>query len=362
MLFACLNLSYQTFLYLTGNYAFSDINAPQDVYMNSVVIKTDFGELAESLKKLNTEGRKLCIVTDENVADLYYGTVKKLLLPLTDQITRYEFKPGEKSKNLNTVTDIISFLSWKDFTREDYILSLGGGTVSDIAGLTASLYLRGIGLVNIPTTLLAQVDASIGGKNGVDFAGQKNVIGTFYRPELVYINTSVLDTLPDIERSNGMAELIKTSIISKGSFHSEISECAAYKNRIVSQDFKDEGLRHILNFGHTCGHAIEAYSGFALSHGACVGLGMICSFIISQNRGWIAPADTAALYNALNQAGLPVTCSIDNTGSILELIHKDKKSRDGHTQFVLLRGLGNPVITDDVSDDEIITALEKINE
>ena len=330
--------------------------------MHSLIIRDDFGELAGCLEKLNIEGRKICIVTDENVAELYYSIVKQTLKPLSDQITKYVLKPGEKSKSISSINDIISFLSWKEFTREDFILALGGGTVSDIAGLTASLYMRGVKLVNIPTTLLAQVDASIGGKNGVDFDGQKNLIGSFYLPQMVYISRSVTDTLPDHEKSNGMAELIKTAIISEGKFESDVESCVRFKLEVINQDFKDEGLRHILNFGHTCGHAIEAYSGYKLSHGECVGLGMICAFFISQNRGWIAPAETAGLYNALRKAGLPVAFHIDDRDAVINLIHKDKKSRDGHTQFVLLKGLGNPVITDDVSDEEIITALEKIDE
>ena len=330
--------------------------------MHSLIIRDDFGELAECLEQLNIDGRKICIVTDENVAELYYAVVKQTLKPLSDQITKYVLKPGEKSKSISTITDIISFLAWKEFTREDFILALGGGTVSDIAGLAASLYMRGIKLVNIPTTLLAQADASIGGKNGVDFDGQKNLIGSFYLPKTVYINRSVTDTLPDHEKANGMAEIIKTALISEGKFESDIESCARFKLKVISQDLKDEGLRHVLNFGHTCGHAIEAYSGYKLSHGECVGLGMICAFFISQNRGWIAPAETAALYNALSKAGLPVTFHFKDYDAVLNLIHKDKKSRAGHTQFVLLKGLGNPVITNDVSDEEIITALERIDE
>lgn len=330
--------------------------------MKNIIFKNDFGNLAECLKELNMKDRNICIVSDENVAGLYYSAVKQCISSVSEQVTKFVFKPGEKSKNISTVTDIISFLTWKKFTREDCIIALGGGTVSDIAGLTASLYKRGIHYIVIPTTVLAQVDAAIGGKNGVDFEGQKNLIGTFYLPDLIYINTTVPDTLPDKEKSSGIAELIKTGIISTGCFDPDIKSCAKFKDSIIKQDFRDNKLRHILNFGHTVGHALEAYSEFSLLHGEAVGLGMICAFIISQERGWIEAEDTISLYTALNNAGLPVTFHIEDSDKIIEFVHNDKKTENGYTQFVLLKGLGNPVITADVSDDEIRTALESINE
>ncbi|MDO4938766.1 MAG: 3-dehydroquinate synthase family protein [Lachnospiraceae bacterium] len=327
-----------------------------------IIVKDSFDDLTKALGFINAADKKICIITDDNLAELYLKEVSSACSVLNNSVYSYSIKPGEESKSIDTIINIYDFLIQNQFNRDDLILALGGGVVGDIAGFAASTYKRGLRFIQVPTTLLAQVDSAIGGKNGCDYDTIKNVIGTFYQPSLVYVNKKTTDSLPSDEVSNGRAELIKTGVISGNVFEPGIEECLSFKKMITDEDPYDEHKRNILNFGHTLGHAIEAASAYKYKHGVCVGLGMICAFEISVKRGWLSTENLEELKTVLKRNGLLTKIKNINPDAVLDFCYNDKKIRDGKIRFILLRGLGNPIITDDVSRKEMIAALETINE
>ena len=251
-----------------------------------IVFEQDFAALPSELEQFQIADKKLCIITDSKVNHLYSEEVCEVLKDKCKAVVVFSFPDGEKSKNLDTVKDIYEFLIQHKFDRKDMLFALGGGVVGDITGFAAATYLRGIDFVQIPTTLLAQVDSSVGGKTGVDFDQYKNMVGAFYMPKLVYMNLSVLKTLDDRQYYAGMGEVMKYGLIKNASFYEwildnmyEIHErdmdtledmvvkSCTYKKLVVEKDPTEKGERAILNFGHTIGHAIEKAKNFELLHG-----------------------------------------------------------------------------------------------
>ena len=270
----------------------------------NIVIEQSFDKLAEEFDKLGVTGRKLCIVSDSNVAPLYAKYVEDQLSKTGNKVFTYVFEAGEANKNLDTVEDVYEFLIKNHFDRKDMLVALGGGVVGDLTGFTAATYLRGISFIQVPTSLLAQVDSSIGGKTGVDFRAYKNMVGAFYQPKLVYMNISVLKSLSDRLFNSGFGEIIKHGLIKDAAYYkwlrdnisniknrnSDALEQMIYvscniKREVVEKDPKEKGDRALLNYGHTLGHAIEKLMNFKLYHGECVTLGMIAALRISVNRG-----------------------------------------------------------------------------
>ena len=262
----------------------------------------DFSGLANCLSKINAP-KKMLLVTDTNVFKLYAEDVVRVLKENGYDISTFVFNAGEQSKNLQTISDICRACIEYGLDRKSMILALGGGVVGDMVGFAASIYMRGIDYVQIPTTLLSQSDSSVGGKTGVDFMGAKNILGAFHQPKAVYINVSAVKTLPKREFISGMGEIIKHGIIRDSKFFDFLFENSASVNKlekeillqmaytncltkadVVSKDEFENGLRADLNFGHTFGHAIESAYDFQFSHGECVGLGMICASYISYKR------------------------------------------------------------------------------
>lgn len=244
------------------------------------------------LKKL-PKAKTLALVTDSNVDRLYGDAVVRQLETTGLRIERIVFPAGEKSKTLETYAELVRGLAALELTRTDGIIALGGGVVGDLAGFAAATYLRGIGFVQMPTTLLAMVDSSIGGKTGVDIPEGKNLVGAFHLPKQIIRNTAFLETLPEREMKNGLAEMIKTAILFDrelfdslkalasvsprerlARLHPLIATCAAWKEKIVAEDFREGGQRKLLNLGHTFGHAIESACEFRLGHGEAVAVGM----------------------------------------------------------------------------------------
>ena len=265
----------------------------------NIVIEQSFDKLAEEFDKLGVTGRKLCIVSDSNVAPLYAKYVEDQLSKTGNKIFTYVFEAGEANKNLDTVEDVYEFLIKNHFDRKDMLVALGGGVVGDLTGFTAATYLRGISFIQVPTSLLAQVDSSIGGKTGVDFRAYKNMVGAFYQPKLVYMNISVLKSLSDRLFNSGFGEIIKHGLIKDAAYYewlrdnisniknrnSDALEQMIYvscniKREVVEKDPKEKGDRALLNYGHTLGHAIEKLMDFKLYHGECVKLGMIAALRI----------------------------------------------------------------------------------
>ena len=274
----------------------------------NIVIEQSFDKLAEEFDKLGVTGRKLCIVSDSNVAPLYAKYVEDQLSKTGNKIFTYVFEAGEANKNLDTVEDVYEFLIKNHFDRKDMLVALGGGVVGDLTGFTAATYLRGISFIQVPTSLLAQVDSSIGGKTGVDFRAYKNMVGAFYQPELVYMNISVLKSLSDRLFNSGFGEIIKHGLIKDAAYYEWLRDNISniksrdldaleqmiyvscnIKREVVEKDPKEKGDRALLNYGHTLGHAIEKLMNFKLYHGECVTLGMIAALRISVNRGDVLP-------------------------------------------------------------------------
>ena len=343
-----------------------------------IIIARDFSNLAESVSSLVT-GRKICVVTDSHVACHYLKDVVSVLGQTGNEIYTYTFEAGEENKNLNTVQGIYEHLILNHFDRNDYLVALGGGVVGDTVGYAAATYLRGISFIQIPTTLLAQVDSSIGGKTGVDFNAYKNMVGAFHMPKLVYSNVSTFSSLDTRMYLSGMGEVIKHGIIKDKDFYewiranvsgimnrdSEVLEYLVYMNcmikkAVVELDPKEKGDRALLNFGHTLGHAIEKLMNFKLYHGECVVLGSVCALSISKKRGFISEEE----YNDAIEMFKKFNFNLKVTGltpkDILKTSKSDKKMDSGVIKFILVKKIGDAYIDRTVTDNEILESCKAV--
>lgn len=320
---------------------------------------------------------RYCIIADSTVADLYG---KRLLDELRHNGMDAElltFAAGEASKNLPTYGDLLSELARLGFDRRDGIIALGGGVTGDLAGFVASSYMRGIPFVQIPTTLLSQVDSSVGGKTGVDLAEGKNLVGAFYQPKVVYMDPHVLATLPREEFVGGMAEVIKYGIIYDREFfdylrtHRQailardsdviekiLSTSCRIKAEVVAADEQEANLRRILNFGHTIGHAVEAESRFTIIHGQAVAIGMVAAARIAHACEMLAEADVEKIRNILREYDLAteIPTAMDRD-KIRYYILRDKKIVSGKVAYVLPTDIGKVVVTDAVDEGVINDVL-----
>lgn len=338
-----------------------------------------FNDLEKAVEENGLSGRKLCIITDSNVSKIYTEKIKSALENYFESVFVYTFDAGEKSKNLNTISDFYSFFLENHIDRKTVVAGLGGGVCGDMAGFAAATYLRGIKFIQIPTTLLAQVDSSVGGKVGVDFKNSKNIIGAFYQPDFVYINTETLNTLPEREFNAGMAEVIKYGPIyshdfteyiinnkeaiasrDKDALKHIIKKCCKIKAEVVSKDEKEGGLREILNFGHTIGHAIETKMNFTLLHGECVALGMKAVFNICLKRGTVNEKEYKELISLLEYFNLPLNISGITADEIYSQMFLDKKVKNNQLSFVLLESYGKPFSTTNVDKEEIYGAINAV--
>ncbi len=347
----------------------------------NIEIQENFSLLPEKLKGLGYGQNRACIITETTVADLYLKEVEALLSKVFSCCTSFVFEAGEASKNTETVGKVYGHLIQNSYDRKDVLFALGGGVVGDLTGFTAATYLRGIDFVQIPTTLLAQTDSSIGGKTGVDFWQYKNMVGAFYMPKLVYLNISTLKTLPERQFSSGMAEIIKHGYIKDknytdyirthsgeimgqlyGILEEMISRSCLIKRDVVERDPKEQGERALLNFGHTIGHAIEKLSNFTLFHGECVALGMVGACYISCQKGNITPGQLEELEQVLKSYQLPVT--LENFPHTPEEIFAatklDKKMEAGKIKFILLQEFGAAYITKELEESEILDGIRYI--
>lgn len=281
------------------------------------------------------KAKRVLIVSDDNVAPLHLnGLVEKL--ENSYNCFTHILKNGEEHKNIDAVLGIIAELQKNEFDRDDAIIALGGGIVGDISAFSASIYMRGIDFINIPTTLLSQVDSSVGGKTGVDFGGAKNIIGSFYQPVLVICDTDYLKTLPENIFSDGCAEVIKYAFINdKGlldiiedgiqkNIDEVVYRCVSDKNAVVSDDEFDRGLRGLLNFGHTIGHAVESLSSYKISHGSAVSIGMRIVTEGFEKCGICQKGVFDRIVTVLSNNKLPIKCDY-NAEDIINAVRKDKK-------------------------------------
>lgn len=340
----------------------------------SVYLGSNFLSLTDIIKKNKLDGRKIVIISDKNVAKIYLDEIHDIFADICKNVYDFIIEPGESSKNLSIISKFYEFLISVNADRKTFIVALGGGVVGDFAGFAASTYMRGIGYVQIPTSLLAQVDSSVGGKVGVDFLGYKNMIGAFYKPIFVYINSNTLNTLPEREYSAGMAEVIKYGIILDKDFYKNIvkfkeeiksskkndyiiNKSIKYKSKIVEKDEKESGVRAVLNFGHTIGHAVERLKDFELLHGECVAIGMVSALFICKKRGSITKKQFKKFIELLEFFNLPVKVAGVDAIDVYENLFQDKKSTNGDITFVLIKEIGDYIITKDVVKSDIMNAI-----
>ncbi len=344
-----------------------------------IVFEASFEKLAKELELFETGGKNLCVVTDSNVEKLYGEEILQVIRPCCRKAVLYALPAGEENKNLDNIKKVYEFLIKEGFTRKDMLLALGGGVVGDMTGFIAATYLRGVDFVQIPTTLLAQADSSIGGKTGVDFDGYKNMVGAFKMPKLVYMNVSVLKTLDERQFFSGFAEIMKHGLIKDEAYYlwlldkmyeicdrdtevllEMIQRSCAIKKQVVEKDPLEKGDRALLNFGHTVGHAIEKARNFTLYHGECVTLGMVAAAYISYKRGMLSMEEYYEIRDMFVPFNLPISVEDIVPEEITRLTRSDKKAEAGRIRFVLLKKIGKAVIDTTVTEEEITEAVKEI--
>lgn len=326
--------------------------------------------------------RRALVVTDENVRPLAEACASSLDSAGVSTAHLAVIPPGESSKNLERAIDLYDDLVRLRADRHTAVVAVGGGVVGDLAGFVAATYARGVPLVMVPTSLLAQVDSSVGGKVGVNHPRAKNIIGSFHQPTAVWVDTQVLDTLPDRELRCGLAEVVKYGLILDAGFFDEqerqaerllardpaalrptIARCCRLKAEVVTRDEREEtGLRAVLNFGHTIGHAIEAVAGYggAFQHGEAVAVGMVAESRLAERIGWVGHDVTARIVRLLERLGLPTSASGLDHGALIDAMGRDKKNQKGKTRFVLPHAVGRVELTDRPTDDDVRAVLERL--
>lgn len=312
---------------------------------------------------------KACIISDSNVAPIYMERVKNSLKKSGFSVCEYVFPAGEASKNAQTFVDILNFLAENHLSRKDTLFALGGGVTGDLTGFSAATYMRGIKFVQIPTSLLAAVDSSVGGKTGIDLEAGKNLAGAFYQPRLVVFDPDVLRTLPEEYFSDGMAEVIKYAMIrgrdiekliledTNKNLEEIITRCVEIKRDIVSEDEFESGVRQILNFGHTAGHAIEAEADYKLSHGRCVAIGMYIVTKAWEKRGLCKKGTCETLLKMLDKFSLEKS-SPYSPQTLTERAKSDKKASGDSVNLIAPVSLGECEIVK-ISMNEFMSILEE---
>ena len=348
-----------------------------------IIIGSNLTSNVSKIFKLNSiDFEKCLLIIDKNIPKKFISNIKRSLK--NKKLYVLFFNPSEKNKNLNSVNKILEILLKKNFSRNDCLISLGGGITGDVSGFAASLFKRGLKFVNIPTTLLAQVDSSIGGKTGVNSKYGKNLIGSFYQPSLVVSDTQFLKSLTKREIICGYGEILKHSLIDNKKFFSyldknlkkilnlsspfiekAISESCKIKKKIVEKDEKEMGLRKVLNFGHTFAHAYEAGLGYSnkLNHGEAVILGMKTALSFSLKENILSKKEHNLIINHIQNSGLPFLIkkyfSINDLNKILSFMIKDKKNNSAKINLVLLKKIGKPIFKKQYSKKNLGLFLRK---
>jgi 3-dehydroquinate synthase len=319
------------------------------------------------------------LITDTMVKKFHGQSVLQILKATGKRVLLLTLPVGERAKSLSTVERGYKFLLENKVDRKGLICTLGGGVVGDVSGYIAATYLRGIDYIQLPTTLLAQVDSSIGGKVGVNFGGKKNMVGSFYQPRAIVCDVALLKSLPPAEMRNGMAEVIKHALamdeelfrlldqkrekeFTTAELKDIVTRCGYLKAGIVEVDEREQsGQRAILNFGHTVGHALEAATKLQkLSHGEAVAIGMIAAAKISEQVSMLDRSNINRIGNLLLKFGLPTNCPGVNPEDLLEATRFDKKTSLGQTGWVLLKGIGRGVVNQPVAEDVVKKVLREL--
>ena len=370
------------------NRAINDVIVPLGSRTYTVRVATDvldgFAPFARSRLDASWSGlgcRRALIVTDSNVQALF-APYRHALESIKIASDLAVVPPGEASKSFAMAQSLWDRLVAMKADRHACVVAIGGGVIGDLAGFVAATYARGLPLLMVPTTLLAQVDSSVGGKVGINHPGAKNIIGAFHQPVGVWIDTASLATLPARELRCGLAEVVKYGVILDDAFFAEVEAAAdailasdpailrriiahscRLKADVVAKDEREEtGLRAVLNFGHTVGHAIEAVAGYGggFQHGEAVAVGMVVEARIAERIGWIGADVTARLVALLERFGLPTSAPGLDPDALIDAMGRDKKNRGGRTRFVLPRRLGHVELTDEPTDVDVRSALATI--
>ena len=325
-------------------------------------------------------GRKLALLTDPAIKALYGEIVARSLAGAGFEVTTVLLPEGERAKTLEVAAQTWDRLLEAGLDRGSAVVALGGGAVGDLAGFVAATYMRGVHFVQLPTTLLAQVDASIGGKTAIDHPRAKNLIGAFHQPRLVLADTGALQTVPEREYRSGLAEVIKHGIVLDAAYFDEVERSAAalakrepetlerivagscrLKASVIERDEQEAELRHVLNYGHTIGHAIEAVTGYArFAHGEAVSLGMVAEAGVAERLGLAATETRARQVHLLETMGLPVREVGEAPERVIEAMARDKKGKEGRVPFVLAPEIGRFSIVFDVPKPVILEALAEL--
>jgi shikimate kinase / 3-dehydroquinate synthase len=331
------------------------------------------GQLGSLFRSVLPNAKRVVLLSNVTVQPLYGTVAKAELVAQGIDVLEITIPDGESYKTLSTMEGIITQMLTAKCDRKTVLIALGGGVVGDIGGFVAASYQRGIPFVQVPTTLLAQVDSSVGGKVAVNHALGKNMIGAFYQPKAVIIDTDTLSTLPKREFSAGLAEVIKYGFINDASFvawcehnvvalnarnrdavrHAIMISCQA-KAQIVKEDETEKGVRALLNLGHTFGHAVESGLGYGVwLHGEAVGAGIVAAARLSERKGWLSQADRERVTALVAACGCPTTLPTLGAQRYWELMQNDKKNTDGKMTFILLQSIGEGVITEGVASSEL---------
>lgn len=322
---------------------------------------------------------RYAVISDDYVAKLYGSTLMASLEEAGIQAELVTFPRGEASKNLQVFAELSSRLAQMGIDRKGGLIALGGGVTGDLTGFLAASYMRGIPFVQVPTTLLSQVDSSVGGKTGVDIPEGKNLVGAFYQPKAVYIDTAVLTTLPLEEFLGGMAEVIKYGVIRDFEFYcflernldgilelkppliqEMVHTCCRIKAEVVAEDERESDLRRILNFGHTIGHAVEAASDFSIIHGHAVAIGMVAALRLAVASGLCKRKEAGRVATLIHAYGLPTEIPEDmDRQRIKSYIKTDKKSVGGSVFYVLPTTIGQVIITNEITEEQVDTILQR---
>jgi 3-dehydroquinate synthase len=324
------------------------------------------GEAGAHLKAMGFTG-KAAFVTNPTVNALYGQALRNSLEAAGLATSTFEVPDGEEYKTLASAGELFLKLGKMRAERQTPVVALGGGVIGDVTGFVAATYLRGVPFIQIPTTLLSQIDSSTGGKTAVDMEGLKNRIGAFYQPKLVLADVSTLKTLPSREFASGLAEVIKHAVIKDKEYFNFIEQhidkiraqdaralthivarSVEIKASYVEQDERDTGIRNVLNLGHTIGHAVESVSGFGLKHGEAVAIGLVAVCELARRLGVLSEGDAGRIKALLQRAGLPVDMPLLDKEKIMDAMGQDKKVHGGRMRFILPHTIGEVAISDDV--------------
>ena len=328
------------------------VSVNSSVQYDIVIEKGSLSKVGAYASSVFPHGAKAAVITDDTVASFYLETVQSALKAAGFSVVSFVFPHGEESKSAATLSDVYEFLVEEQVTRSDFIVALGGGVVGDLAGYAAATYLRGIRFMQIPTTFLAAVDSSVGGKTAINIPAGKNLVGAFWQPSLVVCDTNTFETLPAVTFADGISETIKYGMIASRSLFERmeqgcigdeideiIAECVSIKRDVVEQDERDNGLRMILNYGHTLGHAIEKATHHSVTHGQGVALGMVLIAKLGEKLGYHSSDLTQRLERCIAAHGLP-THYDGSISKLADAVLRDKKRAGDTIRLIFVKNPG----------------------